>query len=182
MIALQRIVSGGQTGVDQAVLQTAMECGLPCGGWCPPDGRDEDGNAVAEALGLRPTPHDASRLQPGVARSQRTEWNVCCSDATLIFCPAGAARDPGTVFTKAAAELLQRPWKLIGDPQHPAATSEIIAWLDQQIPPVRWLNVAGPNRSTLERLFGPDGCRDFLTGTRAVLQFICRRSGGALAQ
>jgi hypothetical protein len=181
MIALQKIVSGGQTGVDQAALETAIECGLQCDGWSPPDGRDEDGNAVAEVFGLQPTPHDTSPLRPDVARSQRTEWNICCSDATLIFCPAKTAeRDAGTAWTRAAADLFRRPWKLIEDPQHPAATSEIIGWLEQQIPPARWLNVAGPSRKTLERLVGPDACREFLAATRAVLRTLC--SNRALPQ
>jgi hypothetical protein len=32
---LQMIVSGGQTGVDRAALDVALELGIPCGGWCP---------------------------------------------------------------------------------------------------------------------------------------------------
>jgi endonuclease YncB( thermonuclease family) len=32
---LERIVSGGQTGVDRAALDVAQELGSPCGGWCP---------------------------------------------------------------------------------------------------------------------------------------------------
>ena len=154
MIVLQKIVSGGQTGVDRAALETAIECGLPCGGWCPPDGCDEDGNVVAAAFGLRPTPHDASRLRPELARSQRTEWNVCCSDAILIFCPAEADSDPGSAWTKEAAELFGRPWKLVSCPQHPAAASAVTAWLERQVPPVKWLNVAGPSRSTLAASLG----------------------------
>ncbi len=31
----RKIVSGGQTGVDRAALDVALEAGLPCGGWCP---------------------------------------------------------------------------------------------------------------------------------------------------
>ena len=31
----KKIVSGGQTGVDRAALDVALELGAPCGGWCP---------------------------------------------------------------------------------------------------------------------------------------------------
>jgi hypothetical protein len=39
----EKIVSGGQTGVDRAALDVALELELPCGGWCPKGRRAEDG-------------------------------------------------------------------------------------------------------------------------------------------
>jgi hypothetical protein len=42
-IPLERIISGGQTGVDRAALDVAQELGIPCGGWCPQGRRAEDG-------------------------------------------------------------------------------------------------------------------------------------------
>lgn len=38
---LEKIISGGQTGVDRAALDIAMELGIPCGGWCPQGRRTE---------------------------------------------------------------------------------------------------------------------------------------------
>ena len=38
-----KIVSGGQTGVDRAALDVAMQMGIETGGWCPKDRRAEDG-------------------------------------------------------------------------------------------------------------------------------------------
>ena len=32
---LVKIVSGGQTGVDRAALDVALDVGIACGGWCP---------------------------------------------------------------------------------------------------------------------------------------------------
>jgi hypothetical protein len=40
---IEKIISGGQTGVDRAALDVAMELGIPCGGWCPQGRRAEDG-------------------------------------------------------------------------------------------------------------------------------------------
>lgn len=36
------IVSGGQTGVDRAALDVAIEQGIPYRGWCPKGGWAED--------------------------------------------------------------------------------------------------------------------------------------------
>ena len=73
---LSRIVSGGQTGVDRAALDVALELALDCGGWCPQGRRAEDG-LIPERYPLVETPWDGY--------PQRTEWNVRDSDGTLVF-------------------------------------------------------------------------------------------------
>jgi len=40
---VQRIISGGQTGVDPAALHAALDFDIPCGGWCPAGRWAEDG-------------------------------------------------------------------------------------------------------------------------------------------
>ena len=35
---LEKIVTGGQTGVDRAALDAAMALGIEVGGWCPREG------------------------------------------------------------------------------------------------------------------------------------------------
>ncbi len=32
---VEKIVAGGQTGVDRAALDVALALDIPCGGWCP---------------------------------------------------------------------------------------------------------------------------------------------------
>ncbi|MEX0610513.1 MAG: putative molybdenum carrier protein, partial [Pirellulales bacterium] len=69
------IISGGQTGADRAALDFALEHEIAHGGWCPRGRLAEDG-PIAPRYNLQETP---SRKY-----SQRTEWNVRDSDATVI--------------------------------------------------------------------------------------------------
>lgn len=127
-----KIVSGGQTGVDRAALDVALELGIECGGWCPAGRWAEDGPIDAR-YPLRETPSGDA--------AQRTEWNVRDSDGTLLLT---ADASPGTERTRDAARRLGRPvftW--------PADATEDVGlfrrWL--QVYGVQTLNVAGPRES-----------------------------------
>lgn len=95
---IERIVSGGQTGVDRAALDAAMELGLSCGGWCPRGRLAEDG-PIDEAYPLRET--------PSARYAERTEWNVRDSDGTLILTTGRLSG--GTALTKAMADRMGKP-------------------------------------------------------------------------
>ncbi len=95
---LEKIISGGQTGVDRAALDAALQCGFPCGGWCPKGRRAEDGR-IDDRYPLSETPK--RRYQ------QRTEWNVRDSDGTLIL--ATGELTGGTLLTARLAEEYERP-------------------------------------------------------------------------
>ena len=43
---IDKLLSGGQTGVDRAALDVGLALGLPVGGWCPKGRRAEDGRTV----------------------------------------------------------------------------------------------------------------------------------------
>ena len=124
------IVSGGQTGVDRAALDAALSVGIATGGWCPRGRRAEDGK-IDERYPLRETP---SRVY-----SQRTEWNVRDSDATLILCRG--AMTGGTQLTADIAVRHKRPLQVLDLDSAPDAA---IAgeWLREHR--VGVLNVAGP--------------------------------------
>ncbi len=67
MPLIERIISGGQTGAYRAVLDWAIENGIPHGGWWPKGRLAEDG----------PTPvHYNLTETPGSNHPQRTEWNA----------------------------------------------------------------------------------------------------------
>jgi len=127
------VVSGGQTGVDRAALDVALDLGLVCGGWCPRGRRAEDGPLPAR-YPLRET--------PSAAYPQRTEWNVRDSDATLIL-HRGRLRG-GTALTLRLARRYGRPALTIDLSASPGA-SDVREWLARER--VSRLNVAGPRES-----------------------------------
>ena len=43
MAAIEKLISGTQTGADRAVLDLAIERGIEHGGWCPRGRKAEDG-------------------------------------------------------------------------------------------------------------------------------------------
>ncbi|HSR54099.1 MAG TPA: putative molybdenum carrier protein [Acidobacteriota bacterium] len=131
---LGKIVSGGQSGVDRAALDRASEAGLARGGWCPRGRRAEDG-AIDPAYPLRETPSAES--------SQRTEWNVRDSDATLVL-TLPQARSRGTDLTLEVARRQGRPCRVV-DLERPPKKKAIKEWLRAH--QVGILNVAGPRES-----------------------------------
>ncbi len=127
------VISGGQSGVDRAALDAAMDLGIACGGWCPQGRRAEDG-AISERYALRETPSNGY--------TQRTEWNVRDSDGTLILYQQ--ALSGGTLLTKTLADKLHKPCLLV-DPTMADAAGEIQDWLRRQV--ISVLNIAGPRES-----------------------------------
>ncbi len=76
-----KIVSGGQTGVDRAALDVALELGLFYGGWCPRGGWAED---LPDAPGLIAI-YPALQETPQISPRQRTRWNVRDSDRLMVL-------------------------------------------------------------------------------------------------
>jgi hypothetical protein len=132
-VVVERIVSGGQTGVDRAALDTAIELGIPHGGWCPRGRLAEDGR-IPPRYRLRQTASPDYKV--------RTERNVLDSDATLIVTrgePSG-----GTELTRRLAERHGRPC-LVVDLDRDADPNRVRVWLRAEA--VGVLNVAGPRES-----------------------------------
>jgi hypothetical protein len=124
-----KIVSGGQTGVDRAALDVALELGLPCGGWCPRGRRAEDGRLPAR-YPLRET--------TSAAYPARTALNVREADGTLIL--TRGEPDRGTALTARLAEQSGKPHLTLDLTQRPEP-KQVLAWATAH--GVRVLNVAG---------------------------------------
>ncbi len=130
---LQKIVSGGQTGVDRAALDAALEARLACGGWCPREREAEDG-VIPARYPLAETP----ARDP----AQRTAWNVRDSDATLILV-RGLPRG-GAALTAQRTAAEGRPCHTVDLSADPDP-GDVSAWIRSA--GVRVLNVAGPRES-----------------------------------
>ena len=130
---IEKIVSGGQTGVDRAALDVALELGIFCGGWCPKGRLAEDGTIDERYPLQKSTSEDYS---------QRTKQNVRDSDGTLILTvgePTG-----GTGLTKSHAETVGKPCLVIDLDQNPTAAT-VHDWI--QTHSIQTLNIAGPRVS-----------------------------------
>lgn len=128
-----KIVSGGQTGVDRAALDVALELGIPCGGWCPKGRRSEDGGI--------PSKYPLEESKSADYR-QRTEWNARDSDGTLILTIGKVTG--GTALTVGFAQKHKQPC-LVVDMNLQINATAVRQWIaDNQI---HTLNVAGPRES-----------------------------------
>ena len=129
----EKIISGGQTGVDRAALDVALELGLPCGGWCPKGRRAEDGT-VPDRYPLKETSSSDYRV--------RTEKNIEESDGTLVLAwgpPMG-----GTALTLKLARRHHKPYFVV-DLVHGGDALFVQEW--GWAKEIRILNVAGPRES-----------------------------------
>ena len=131
---LRKIVSGGQTGVDRAALDTARALGLQSGGWCPGGRTAEDGRLRRCYLLVE---------TPSQDYGQRTEWNVRDSDGTLII--NRGCLDGGTLATaRYALEAHAKPVYMVKIGRR-IRRERFRAWLGRHR--IRVLNVAGPRES-----------------------------------
>lgn len=141
---LEAIVSGGQTGVDQAALEAGTKAGLRIGGYCPP-GRVCENGLIPSTYPLIETQQDRSPQAPDISHSQRTENNVIHSDATLIISPMGMITDQGTAWTRKVAEQEKKPC-LVVDPFQAGVREKIADWIADHA--IETLHVAGPGEKT----------------------------------
>jgi len=135
---VEKVVSGGKTGADQAALDVALELNIPCGGWCPKGRKAEDGR-IDDRYPLEETLSSDYRV--------RTRLNVEEADATLVL-----TRGPVTAGADLTIKLAREKGKplLIIDLNQNPDPAAVKKWLKAE--GVRTLNVAGPRESKMPGL------------------------------
>jgi len=123
-----KLLSGGQSGVDRAVLDVAIERGVDYGGWCPKDGWAEDLSTPPGLLAKYPNLRETPLADP----AQRTEWNVRDADACMIVTAAGGlAVSKGTALAEVLAHRHRKPL-LVVDLGEPEPVEQAALWLRVQ--------------------------------------------------
>ena len=124
----EKIISGGQTGADQAGLYAAKELGIPTGGTAPPGYMTDEGPnlKLLTEFGLLVGPPDY-KIYP-----IRTRKNVRDSDGTVWF---GEVNSPGGKLTLSTARDLGKP--TLVNP----TSQQLSHWVEQYH--IKVLNVAG---------------------------------------
>lgn len=132
MIDLQRVISGGQTGIDQLGLEVARSLGIPTGGIAPKGYLTENGSdeRLRDVYGL--TEHSSIRYPP------RTRANVEMSDGTVLL----GMITGGTKLTLDLCEKEAKPYLM-----NPTAEAFRTWLIDHKI---KVLNVAGSRGSNLD--------------------------------
>lgn len=132
---IRKVISGGQTGVDRAGLDAAVNAGIPIGGYCPKGRRAEDGTI----------PDKYPMLEMESPESYyRTEKNVIDSDGTLILNKGPLTE--GTKLTQDFTVKYGKPSLIVQlDADKVLKPAHVIRWLEGQF--ISTLNVAGPRES-----------------------------------
>lgn len=133
-----QVVSGGQTGVDRAALDWAIEHGIPHSGWCPKGRVAEDGTIPAK---YQLKESFSSAYPP------RTEANVLDSDATAIFVVEPLNKERGCLLTASLCLKHKKPYVVINlkTCDEAAAISALRTLVSEN--GVKTLNVAGARGS-----------------------------------
>jgi len=127
-----KIISGGQTGIDELGLVIAKDLGLETGGTAPKGYKTEDGPnyKLRDVYGLKE--HSSSAYPP------RTKCNIQDSNCTLIF---GDVSEAGTKLTVQLCKEERKPHLV-----NPTITE--IVELRKRIQP-EVINIAGNRKSKL---------------------------------
>jgi len=133
---VKKIVSGGQTGADQAALDVAIKLEISHGGWIPKGRLTENGVLDAK--------YQLKEMETA-NYNKRTEQNVIDSDGTLII--SHGKLTGGSDYTCEMVLRHGRPWLHIDLKKTTSfqASRKIRFWFAEY--EIEVLNVAGPRAS-----------------------------------
>jgi len=136
-----KILSSGQTGVDRAALDVALDNDIACGGWCAKGKLAEDGP-------LDPRYPLVEMDSPSATK--RAEANVRDSDGTLIVVWGDKAGT--TMKTAAIAARLKKPALVVNLAlDHAAKIAEVEAWVERYH--IRVLHITGSRASEVAQAY-----------------------------
>ena len=145
-----KLLSGGQSGVDRAVLDVALARGIAYGGWCPRGGWAEDFPEPPGLLARYPKLKETPLADP----AQRTEWNVRDADACLMIVDAGGFEvSRGTALAREEAARCGKPL-FVAELGAADVTEHAAAWLRAQSRKLRQKPHARHRRRARERSAG----------------------------
>lgn len=133
---IEKIISGGQTGVDRAALDYALQHTIPCGGFCPKGRLCENGTIPA---------HYPLTETSNANYDHRTMKNVLAADGTLIL-TFDLKLGAGTRLTLDFCNQNNKPALLIDLKRSTINNVHKVQWWMENHP-IKVLNVAGNRES-----------------------------------
>ena len=165
---IERMVSGGQTGVDRAALDVSIDLNICHGGWCPKGRIDEAGIIPIKYEGLIEI--SGNFIDEKENYNARTKLNIIHSDGTLIIVPSlpiPSHIQDGTVLTMKEVEEQGKPFIIIGlDETTEDNIAKCMEWVYENS--IKELNFAGPRESVCPGIY--DSTFSFLMTLIPTLQ------------
>ena len=156
MLSLKKVISGGQTGADEAGLYTAKKFGFQTGGFIPKGYKTLAGPRPEFGVKYGLSEHTSDSY------SARTIQNVKDSDATVRLAANFDSR--GELCTLNAIKTYNKPYLDI-DLTDPPTVEFFADWLEKS--KISVLNVAGNSEQTFSGCFSK--CVKYLTETFFLL-------------
>ena len=134
---IHKMITGGQTGVDQGALDFALENELPCGGWSP-KGRIAENGVIPLIYPVEECDSDIYDV--------RTELNVQTGDGTLIITLENDIGE-GTKYTIDMCRKHEKPFIILEMNDNITTICERFdIWLNKH--DIQILNIAGSRESS----------------------------------
>lgn len=154
-----KIISGGQTGVDRAALDVAIDLDIQYGGWCPKGRLDENGTIPSKYKNLEELNGTFSNDKENY--DTRTKKNIQNSDGTLIILPSLSLLTrikDGTFLTIEEASSSKKPYLIVDISAGAEAINLCTNWMREN--DIITLNIAGPRESNCPGIYSLS--REFL--------------------
>ena len=132
---IQKIIAGGISGTERAVLDYALAQGISCSGWCPKDRLTEDGK-IHEKYPVKET--YGSEIRESSLR------NVLDSEGILVITKGETKGN--SAFTIETAFEHRKPFFLL-NLSRGYSLPDLLSWIEKF--KIRVLHISGPSESQI---------------------------------